>query len=110
MLKFKTKDKVIVLKGKDKGKVSSIKKLIKKKFKNTYQKYAILENINISKKHTKGNPNKNKEGGILNIEMPIAISNIMLINPKSNKKEKVKFLHQENKKYRYFKSNKEVLK
>lgn len=109
MFKIKTKDKVIVLTGKNKNKISTVKKIINKKYKNTYKRYAILDTINTAKKHVKANPAKNKDGGIIHIEVPIAISNIMPVNSKTNKKDKIKFLYTEGKKYRYFKSNKELI-
>ncbi len=114
MLKFKVNDKVLVLTGKSKNQIGIIKKIIKHKIiKNktiVYKYFIILEGINFIKKHVKANPNKNKTGGIINIESSIAFSNIMLINPKTNKKDKIFFSLSDNKKkYRVFKSNSEVL-
>jgi len=44
----------------------------------------LVEGLNISKKHEKPSP-KNEQGGIVDKEMPIHISNVMFINPKTNK-------------------------
>ncbi len=110
MLKFKINDKIIVLNGKDKGKIGIIKKVIKKKEKNIIKKFLLIEGINIFKKHIKGNPNKNKTGGILNIEKAIAYSNVMLINKTTEKKDKIKFTYNNDKKFRTFKTNNELLK
>lgn len=105
MLKFKKNDKVIILTGKDKKKISIIKKVIKK----NNNIYLLLDNINLSKKHVKSNPNKNQTGGIINITKPIAYSNVMLLNNITNKKDKTNFIITEKKKFRLFKSNKEIL-
>ena len=103
MLKIKVNDKVIVLKGKDKKKISIVSKIIKKK------KLAVLEGINLCKKHSKPVPNKDKHDGILKIEKPLHLSNIALINSSSKKKDKVKFKFIKNKKFRIFRSNGEII-
>jgi large subunit ribosomal protein L24 len=113
MQKIKRGDKVVVLAGKDKGKQGSILKILytdtqpKRVFK------AIVEGINLVKKHKKADPSKNSPGSIVSKEMPIAISNIALLNPKTNKADKVgfKFLNKDNgqKKVRYYKSSQEVI-
>lgn len=95
--KFKKSDKVKVIAGKDKGKISEIIDLIPKVNK------AVLSGVNLVKKHTK--PNKsNPEGGIVQKEMPIHISNIMHIDPETNSSAKIgfKFL-EDGKKVRYLK-------
>lgn len=112
MLRFKVNDKVIVLAGKDKGKIGIISKVLKKidKIKNKNNYFLILEGINFVKKHVKPIPNKNKPGGISKIEAPIDYSNVSLLNPVTGKKDKIFFKLLDNgKKVRVFKSNKEVL-
>ena len=70
----------------------------------------LVENINIVKKHQKGNPNTGQEGGIIEKEMPIHISNVMMLNPISKKGDRVGFKKLEDgKKVRVYKSNKEVI-
>ena len=101
--KFKKNDKVKVIAGKDKGKVSEIINFIPKSNK------VILNGINLVKRHTK--PNKlNPEGGIVQKEMPIHISNIMHIDPKTNSAVKIgfKFL-EDGKKVRYLKKTGELI-
>ena len=49
----------------------------------------LVEGINVAKKHTKANPNLGIEGGILDREMPLAISNILVFNPKTKKGDRV---------------------
>ena len=76
--KFKKDDKIKVISGKDRGKVSKILKVMQKTNK------VLIEGVGIVKRHTK--PNKlNPEGGIIEKEMPIDISNIMHLDPKKNR-------------------------
>ncbi len=104
MNRIKKGDEVIVIAGKDKGKRGIILGFGKDASK------VIVENINIAKKHEKPNPNKGTQGGIVNKEMPIHISNIALYNPATEKADKVgfKFL-EDGRKVRFFKSNNEVI-
>lgn len=69
---LRVNDQVEVIAGKDKGRVGKIHKILPKSQK------AIVEKINIVKRHTKPNMN-NQEGGILDLEAPIHVSNLMLI-------------------------------
>ena len=64
----------------------------------------------MAKKHTKPNPNAGIEGGIIEKEMPIELSNIMLLNPVTKKQDKVGFkMLESGKKVRIYKSNREVI-
>lgn len=103
MRKLKAGDDVIVITGKDKGKYGKVIR-----FRGSDR--VVVENINLAKRHTKGNPMQNTQGGIVDKEMPIHISNIALVNPTTNKADKVgfKFL-EDGTKVRYFKSNGEVI-
>ncbi len=77
-IKFKKEDVVLVISGKSKGSQGKIIKVLK-------DKYSVLvEGLNRVKKHEKPNPN-NEQGGIVEKEMPIHISNVMLVSSKSNK-------------------------
>ena len=77
MKKIKKGDQVIVLSGKDKGRSGTVLNILK-------NSKVLVENVNIVKKHQKGNPNTGQEGGIIEKEMPIHISNVMLMNPITN--------------------------
>ncbi len=103
MRKLKAGDDVIVITGKDKGKYGKVIR-----FRGSDR--VVVENINLAKRHTKGNPMQNTQGGIIEKEMPIHISNIALVNPTTNKADRVgfKFL-EDGTKVRYFKSNGEVI-
>ena len=103
MRKIKSGDEVIVITGKDKGKTGKIVRII------DGQK-VVVENLNLAKRHTKGNPMKNTPGGIVEKEMPIHISNVALFNPLTNKADRVGIKTLEDgKKVRFFKSNQEVV-
>ena len=70
----------------------------------------LVENINIVKKMVRPNPDKGEQGGVVEQESPLHISNVMLYNPKSNKGERVGFKIKENgKKVRYFKQSDEEI-
>ena len=103
--KIKKGDNVIVLSGKDKGKTGRILKIVKGKDKPIK---AIVEGANIVKKHTK--QSATQKGGIESIEMPMHISKLSLIDPKTNKPSSVgfKFL-KDGKKVRFFKKSGETL-
>lgn len=112
MFKIKVKDKVLVSKGKDKGKSGIVLKTIKQFDEKTkfYKIYYILEGINFIKKHTKAVPSKNKIGGIMKIESPISASNLVLLNPITGEKDKILFkVLSSGKKVRILKSTGEVL-
>ena len=103
MKKLKKGDSIIVVSGKDKGKKGEILRVIE-------PDKLIISNINLAKKHVKPNPNKNESGGIIEKEMPIHISNVMMLNPISKKGDRVGFQNLEDgKKVRIYKSNKEVI-
>lgn len=98
MNKIKVKDEVILISGKDKGSIGTVTKIAGNK--------VVVEGLNIAKKHTKPNPNAGVTGGIIDIEMPIAISNIAIYNMKTKKADRVGMRTDKNgKKERFFKSN-----
>jgi large subunit ribosomal protein L24 len=110
MQKIKSKDTVIVLAGKDKGKTGVVSKIIspsgKKKPATTR---VIVEGVNIVKRHTRGNPSAEQPGGIIQKEASIDISNVALLNPKTGKADRVGFKIVEDRKVRVFKSTGEVV-
>ncbi len=103
--KIKKGDSVVVLSGKDKGKTGKILKVIKNK--NKIDK-AIVEGANMVKKHTK--QSATQKGGIESIEMPMFLSKLSLIDPKTSKPSRVgfKFL-KDGKKVRFSKKSGETL-
>ena len=70
----------------------------------------LVENVNMAKKHQRPNPNAGVTGGIVEKEMPIHISNVMLYNPVTKKGDRVGLRKLEDgRKVRFFKSNNEVV-
>ncbi|MCX4084268.1 50S ribosomal protein L24 [Rickettsia hoogstraalii] len=82
-LKVKKGDEVVVITGKHKGKKGKILKVFPEDSK------VIVSGVNLVKKHTK--PNQMSEGGIITKELPIHISNIAHIDPKTGNPTKVAF-------------------
>lgn len=99
---IKTGDKVKVISGKDKGKEGIVLKAFPKKDK------VIVEGMNVMKKHQKPN-NANPQGGILTVEAPIHVSNVMLIDPKTGEPTRVGYKVEGDKKVRVSKKTGEVL-
>jgi large subunit ribosomal protein L24 len=75
-MKIRKNDNVMVVAGNDRGKTGKILKVFPK------VNRVIIEGINIRKRHTKASQ-KNPQGGIVEKESPINVSNVMLLDPKS---------------------------
>ena len=102
MKKIVKGDKVVVLTGRDKGKQGTVQKMLD-------NGRALVEGVNMVKKHVRPNPNKGETGGIIDREASIDVSNLALVNPVTGKADRVGFKTlQDGKKVRYFKSNGEV--
>ena len=102
--KIRKGDEVVVLIGKDKGKRGTVLNVLHDAGK------VIVENINMAKRHTRGNPAQGSPGGIIEKEMPIHISNVAIWNSITQKADRTGFKKLEDgRKVRYFKSNKEVV-
>jgi len=103
MQKIKKGDEVVVVAGRSKGQRGSVLKRLE-------DGRLLVENVNMVKKHTKGNPRSGEAGGIIDQEAPIDASNVMLFNPHTQKGDRVGFKTLEDKrKVRYFMSNGEVV-
>jgi large subunit ribosomal protein L24 len=104
MNRIKKGDEVVVLTGKDKGKRGVVLRVM-----NDVEK-VLIENINMAKRHTKGNPTQGTPGGIIEKELPIHLSNVAIWNPVLNKADRVGIKTLEDgKKVRFFKRNNEVV-
>ena len=103
MNKIVKNDQVVIIAGKDKGRTGNVTQIL------TNGKL-VIQGMNVAKKHQKGNPQAGVPGGIIDKEMPIDASNVMLVNPATSKGDKVGIKVLENgKKVRVFKSNGEVV-
>jgi large subunit ribosomal protein L24 len=76
-------DVVVVLTGKDRGARGKILKVLPERGR------AVVEGVNKIKRATRANPQKNIKGGILEREAPIALSNLMLVDPEGGKPTRV---------------------
>jgi large subunit ribosomal protein L24 len=106
MNKIKKGDQVKVITGKDKGKTGEVLALVKKED----QQYVVIKQVNVVKKHQKPNPNLGITGGIIDIEKPIHVSNVMLVDNKSGQPTRVGFKVEKDKKVRISNTSKEVIK
>ena len=103
MKKIKQGDEVVVIAGKDKGRRGTVLRVYT-------DDRVLVENVNVAKKHQKPNPNAGVPGGIIEKEMPMDISNVLVFNPGTNKGDRVGIRQLEDgRRVRYFKSNGEVL-
>ena len=104
MNKIRKGDEVVILAGKDRGKRGVVLKAADARDR------VIVENVNMSKRHTKGNPGQGTAGGIIEKEMPIHISNVAIWNPISSKGDRIGFKDLEDgRKVRIFRSDNEVV-
>jgi large subunit ribosomal protein L24 len=102
MRKIRKGDQVVVISGRDKGRRGAVVQVLEGSL--------IVENINRVKRHTKANPQANKQGGIIEKELPLARSKVAIWNPASKKGDKVGIKSlADGKKVRFFKSNGEVI-
>jgi len=98
----KTGDKVKVLTGKDKGKEGRVLAVFPKKDR------VLVEGVNIVKKHQKPSQD-NPQGGILDQEAAIHVSNVLPIDPKTGEPTRVGYEERDGKKVRIAKKSGEVL-
>lgn len=82
-LRIRKNDNVEVISGKDKGKRGRVIEVLPK------VERVRVEGVNKIKRHTKPNPQKNVKGGIVERENPVHVSNVALIDPKSDKPTRV---------------------
>ncbi len=103
MNKLKAGDEVVAIAGKDKGRKGKVLKVLD-------NERVVVENLNMVKKHTKGNPSTGATGGIIEQEASLHRSNVMIFNPAKDGGDRVgiKTLD-DGKKVRVFKSNQEVI-
>ena len=80
-MNFKVGDEVVVITGSDKGKKGKIIKTLRNENK------VVVEGVHVVKKHQK--PTPQNEGGIVEMEAPIAASNVMIIDPKTKKRTRI---------------------
>ncbi|HWZ91601.1 MAG TPA: 50S ribosomal protein L24 [Polyangiaceae bacterium] len=92
-------DQVVVIRGNDKGKRGKVSKLTSDR--------VVVEGVNVVKRHLKQTPQR--PGGILDVEAPISKSNVMLVDPATNKPTRVSVKIENDKKVRVGKSGTAIL-
>ena len=103
MRRIKQGAEVVVITGKDKGRRGNVIRVYD-------DERVLVEGVNIARKHQKPNPNAGVPGGIIEKEMPLDISNVMVYNPSAGKGDRVGIRSlADGRRVRYFKSNNEVL-
>jgi large subunit ribosomal protein L24 len=99
MKRIRKGDEVVVLSGRDKGKRGTVLRRVD-------AEHVVVEGVNRVKKHQRPNPMKGEQGGIIDKDLPIHVSNIALFNPQTQKADRagVKVL-EDGRKVRVFKGN-----
>ena len=99
MKRIRKGDEVVVLSGRDKGKRGTVLRRVD-------AQHVVVEGVNRVKKHQRPNPMKGEQGGIIDKDLPIHVSNIALFNPQTQKADRagVKVL-EDGRKVRVFKGN-----
>jgi large subunit ribosomal protein L24 len=103
MNRIRKGDRVIVTTGRDKGRQGTVIRI-------PDDEHVVVENVHMVKKHQKPNPQRNTQGGIVQREAAVHISNVALFNPLTKKADRVAFKKlDDGRKVRVFKSNGEVV-
>ena len=103
MKKIRKGDTVIVITGRDKGRRGAVIEVLG-------DDRVRVEGLNMSKKHQRPNPQMGVQGGIIEREAPLHVSNVQIFNPATQKADRVGIKSLEDgRKVRVFKSNKEMV-
>jgi large subunit ribosomal protein L24 len=103
MKKIRKGDLVVLIAGRDKGRRGAVIEVLA-------GDRVRVEGLNMSKKHQRPNPQAGQQGGIIEREAPLHISNVMLFNAATQKGDRVGFRDlADGRKVRVFKSNNEVV-
>jgi large subunit ribosomal protein L24 len=101
--KIRKGDMVILIAGRDKGRRGAVIEVLD-------DDRVRVEGLNMSKKHQRPNPQMGVQGGIIEREAPLHISNVSIFNPATQKPDRVGFKSlADGRKVRVFKSNKEMV-
>jgi large subunit ribosomal protein L24 len=103
MNKLRKGDEVVVITGRDKGRRGTIIRVVD-------GEHVLVENVNMVKRHTRPNPQRGVQGGIVEKEAPLHVSNVLLWNPVAKKGDRVGIRTLgDGRRVRFFKSNDEVV-
>ena len=82
-LRIRTGDNVQVMAGRDKGKRGQVLRVVRDTDR------VVVQGVNMAKRHQRPTP-KNPQGGIIEREMPIDVSNVMIVDPKTDKPTRIR--------------------
>lgn len=102
MRKIRREDQVIVIAGRDKGKRGEVVRVLD-------DDRLVVAGVNLVKKHQRGNPQTNQQGGIVDREAPIHVSNVAIYNEESDRPDRVGIRVEDGRRVRYFKSDGSLL-
>ena len=103
MNRIRKGDTVVVMVGKDRGRQGTVLRMLS-------GNRVVVEGLNLVKRHTKPNPQAGLQGGIVEREAPLNLSNVQIYNPTTQRPDRVGFRSLEDgRKVRFFKSNDEVI-
>ena len=103
MNRIRKGDTVVVMAGKDRGRQGTVLRMLS-------GNRVVVEGLNLVKRHTKPNPQAGLQGGIVEREAPLDLSNVQIYNPTTQRPDRVGFRNLEDgRKVRFFKSNDEVI-
>ena len=103
MNRIRKGDTVVVMVGRDRGRQGTVLRMLA-------DGRVVVEGLNLVKKHTKPNPQAGLQGGIIEREAPLDLSNVQIYNPTTQRPDRVGFRTLEDgRKVRFFKSNQEVI-
>jgi large subunit ribosomal protein L24 len=88
MAKIRRDDNVMIIAGKDRGKTGKVNRVLPEK------QRVVVAGINIATKHVKNRPGV-RQAGIIHVEAPLQVSNVMLVCPNCNKPTRVGFAFEE---------------
>ena len=103
MARIRKGDDVVVRTGRNRGKRGTVLRVLA-------DERVLVEGVNVVKRHTRANPQRGTQGGIIQKEMPVRVSNINIFNPATSKGDRIgyKWLG-DGRKVRIFKSTGEVI-
>ncbi|HKZ74490.1 MAG TPA: 50S ribosomal protein L24 [Steroidobacteraceae bacterium] len=103
MRKIRKGDQVVVIAGRDKGRKGAVIEVLA-------DHRVLVESVNRVKRHTKPNPQVNRQGGIIEKEAPLPVSKVAIWNPSAKRADRIGFKTlADGKKVRFFKSNGEMI-
>ena len=98
MRKIRKEDEVIVIAGRDRGRVGEIVRVMP-------DGRLLISGVNMVRKHQRANPQTNEQGGIFSREAPIQASNVAIYNREASKADRVGIRVEDGKRVRFFKSS-----